>query len=274
MSRTDKILGLLVGLMGVCMFLSLLACGGGDDTTVPDDSSTDACGGIEGLSCQNPDEVCIYEQSENCGRYDQQGTCYLPSEYCTREYEPVCGCDGQTYNNECEAHGAGVSVESLGECPGGETACGASLDDTCASDEVCIYEDTADCGRVDATGTCEPKPPYCTQQYDPVCGCDGQTYSNDCEARAAGVSVDYQGVCQSPDGCTDNADCATGEYCAFDSAAQCGASGTGVCSPSAEACPQHYDPVCGCDGRTYSNDCMASSHGVSVVHDGACNDTQ
>ncbi len=41
----------------------------------------------------------------------------------------------------------------------------------------------------------EKKAIFCTQQYQPVCGCNNKTYGNSCEAEADGITNFTNGEC-------------------------------------------------------------------------------
>ncbi len=53
------------------------------------------------------------------------------------------------------------------------------------------------CGSANEAGMCEPMPEVCTEEYVPVCGCNGFTYPNDCFRKKAGTSKVKDGTCSS-----------------------------------------------------------------------------
>ncbi|HMA91749.1 MAG TPA: hypothetical protein VKP30_03640 [Polyangiaceae bacterium] len=65
--------------------------------------------------------------------------------------------------------------------------------------------------------------------------------------------------------------CTTTQYCAYQAGQYCGAADAeATCKTRPTACVELNAPVCGCNGKTYGNTCLAAAAGIGVYANGKC----
>lgn len=135
--------------------------------------------------------ACDIRRSCNPMQARSEGDCLAIAGFAWNGSECVaieCSCAGA----DCDR--ITMSMEECVRAFAGCT-CGGFAGTECGPDEWCDYADGVTCGAADGTGTCRPRPDGCPDVFEPVCGCDGVTYPNGCEARSAGVDVQARTPC-------------------------------------------------------------------------------
>lgn len=160
-----------------------------------------------------------------------------------RMYSPVCGVNGQDFDNEDIASKCNVEIASYGKCP---------IKRTSPKPEMCdIVAKKCMASRI----------------YSPVCGVNGQTFNNQDVAKCCDVEIAKYCKCEQ-ESCMMN-----------DFMIDNGFSPPEPEEPEEEEpeeklcqCTRHLFWVCGDDGKTYGNECLAACEDAEIVKNCRCED--
>lgn len=184
------------------------------------------------------------EEEEDSTSTDESTATSVDDCVCTTEYDPVCGIDGETYSNECFAGCEDMEIMHTGECGDMEE----DEDDDEEEEAEEEDEETED-------GNCLGKGAVFEYEGGDQC-CDDlglYTYTNE--------SGDKYGVCHLP--LKDKFEALKSRIINNKLKGVKKGFETNNCSAG-------YDPVCGVNGMTYPNECVADARGVEIKSEGRC----
>jgi hypothetical protein len=163
-----------------------------------------------------------------------------------RMYAPVCGVNGQDFDNDDIARRCNVEIAYEGKC---------GTQRSTRKNEMCDIE-SRNC--------------MANRMWSPVCGVNGQTFSNQEIAKCCDVEIAKYCSCEVPS-------CMMNDFMIEN----------GFSPPEEEEeeeveeeieepkicnCPRNLFWVCGDDGQTYGNECTAACQGAEIVKNCRCED--
>jgi hypothetical protein len=170
------------------------------------------------LGCGEQDVIVAYTGAADAGSGREAST-----------VEGDAGQDGPTGEWDVEQDDSGFQGDGDSGCPNNKACNG--------------YEFCSKWSCEAPRGQCQLYPDNCNNQYDPVCGCDGTTYWNDCLRQLDGVSSSTPGLCTEhieAGGGAENPPCLADGICnrLAPGPGACDPNSRGVCWVLPLTCPQ------------------------------------